>query len=190
SYAVGMVFLPDDDVEAADTVAMIEKIAEDEGLRVLTWREVPSTPGLLGATARSTMPRFTQLVVTDVAGDAHGIDLDRKAFVLRKRVEHATGAYLPSLSGRTIVYKGMVTTGQLEPFFPDLSDARFASAMAVVHSRFSTNTLPSWPLAHPYRLIAHNGEINTVQGNRNWMHAREARLRSVVFDGDLDRIAP
>ena len=95
------------------------------------------------------------------------------------------GVYFPSLSARTLVYKGMLTTGQLEPFFPDLSDRRFASALAVVHSRFSTNTFPSWPLAHPYRFIAHNGEINTVQGNRNWMRAREAQLASDLIPGDL-----
>ena len=101
--------------------------------------------------------------------------------MLRKRAEREAGVYFPSLSARTIVYKGMLTTGQLEPFFPDLSDRRFATAIALVHSRFSTNTFPSWPLAHPYRFVAHNGEINTVKGNRNWMRARESQLASDLF---------
>ncbi len=102
--------------------------------------------------------------------------LERQAFCLRKRAEHETEAYFPSLSSRTLAYKGMLTTEQLDHFFPDLTDERIASALAVVHSRFSTNTFPSWPLAHPFRFIAHNGEINTVMGNRNWMRAREALL--------------
>ena len=110
--------------------------------------------------------------------------------MLRKRVEHVTDVYFPSLSARTMVYKGMLTTGQLEPFFPDLSDRRFASAIALIHSRFSTNTFPAWPLAHPYRFVAHNGEINTVQGNRNWMRARESQLATDAFKGPLDRIFP
>ena len=116
--------------------------------------------------------------------------LERRAFCLRKRAEHETTVYFPSLSARTMVYKGMLTTDQLELFFPDLSDHRFASELALVHSRFSTNTFPSWPLAHPYRLIAHNGEINTVKGNRNWMRARESQLASDVIPGDLERLFP
>lgn len=146
---------------------------------------------MLGAIARSTMPVFRQLFVA--AGTRSGIALDRKAFVLRKRAEREAGVYFPSLSARTIVYKGMLTTGQLEPFFPDLSDRRFATAVALVHSRFSTNTFPSWPLAHPYRFVAHNGEINTVKGNRNWMKARESQLASDVFGDDprtLERTFP
>ena len=119
-----------------------------------------------------------------------GLGLDRLAFCLRKRAERETEVYFPSLSCRTLVYKGMLTTGQLEPFFPDLSDRRFETQLALVHSRFSTNTFPSWPLAHPYRLIAHNGEINTVKGNRNWMSARESQLVSDVIPGDLDRLFP
>ncbi|NEE05111.1 glutamate synthase subunit alpha, partial [Streptomyces sp. SID7499] len=132
---------------------------------------------------------FRQVFVAD--GASTGIVLDRKAFVLRKRAEREAGVYFPSLSARTIVYKGMLTTGQLEPFFPDLSDRRFASTVALVHSRFSTNTFPSWPLAHPYRFVAHNGEINTVKGNRNWMKARESQLASELFgQAQLDRIFP
>ncbi|GGJ25718.1 glutamate synthase [Streptomyces brasiliensis] len=195
AYAVGIAFLPEDGTQ--DAVSRIETIAAEEGLTVLGWREVPVAPDLLGATARSTMPAFRQVFVAD--GQSEGIDLDRKAFVLRKRAEREAGVYFPSLSARTIVYKGMLTTGQLEPFFPDLSNRRFASAIALVHSRFSTNTFPSWPLAHPYRFVAHNGEINTVKGNRNWMRARESQLVSDLFgsadhgysgDKGLERIFP
>ncbi|MFJ4121176.1 glutamate synthase large subunit [[Kitasatospora] papulosa] len=187
SYAVGIAFLPADD--STDAVKQIEKIAAEEGLDVLGWRQVPVTPDILGNGARAVMPEFRQLVVAD--GVSTGIALDRKAFVLRKRAEREAGVYFPSLSARTIVYKGMLTTGQLEPFFPDLSDRRFATTVALVHSRFSTNTFPSWPLAHPYRFVAHNGEINTVKGNRNWMKARESQLASSLFgEAQLDRIFP
>src|SRR5690606_1910209 len=115
------------------------------------------------------MPLFRHLVVADPAGALSGIGLDRRAFRVRKRAERELRVYFASLSARTLTYKGMLTTGQLEPFFADLSDPRYASELALVHSRFSTNTFPSWPLAQPFRLIAHNGEINTVRGNRNWM---------------------
>ncbi|WP_063732331.1 glutamate synthase large subunit [Streptomyces sp. RTd22] len=187
SYAVGIGFLPE---AAGDEAAEhIERIAAEEELTVLGWREVPVAPELLGNGARTTMPAFRQLFVAD--GTSSGLDLDRKAFVLRKRAEREADVYFPSLSSRTVVYKGMLTTGQLEPFFPDLSDRRFATAIALVHSRFSTNTFPSWPLAHPYRFVAHNGEINTVQGNRNWMRARESQLVSDLFgEKGLDRIFP
>ncbi|WP_374983551.1 glutamate synthase large subunit [Streptomyces fradiae] len=188
AYAVGAAFLPEDTADEA--VSRIETLAGEEGLTVLGWREVPVTPDLLGATARATMPAFRQLFVSD-GGASTGIDLDRKAFALRKRAEIELGVYFASLSARTLVYKGMLTTGQLEPFFPDLSDRRIASALALVHSRFSTNTFPSWPLAHPYRFVAHNGEINTVKGNRNWMRARESQLVSDLFgDKELERIFP
>ncbi|MFZ3556850.1 MULTISPECIES: glutamate synthase large subunit [unclassified Streptomyces] len=188
SYAVGIAFLPEEGTD--EFVSRIETIAAEEDLNVLGWREVPVAPQLLGATARSTMPAFRQIFVAD--GTSKDIALDRKAFVLRKRAEREADVYFPSLSARTIVYKGMLTTGQLEPFFPDLSDRRFASAIALVHSRFSTNTFPSWPLAHPYRFVAHNGEINTVKGNRNWMRARESQLASDLFGGsdNLERIFP
>ncbi|MYU21600.1 glutamate synthase large subunit [Streptomyces sp. SID8352] len=176
-YAVGIAFLPPEGTGAA--VERVGELAAEEGLTVLGWREVPVAPQLLGATARATMPVLRQLFVTD--GTSRGIALDRRAFALRKRAERELGVYFPSLSARTVVYKGMLTTGQLEPFFPDLSDRRFASAIALVHSRFSTNTFPAWPLAHPYRFVAHNGEINTVRGNRNWMAARESQLASDLF---------
>ena len=138
------------------------------------------------------MPSFRQVFVFDPRG-ATGIDLDSKLFVARKRCEHEIphdqAVYFPSLSCRTLVYKGMLTTPQLEAFFPDLSDQRIESALALVHSRFSTNTFPSWPLAHPYRMVAHNGEINTLQGNRNWMRAREALMQTPAIP-NLQRAFP
>ncbi|HET9657370.1 MAG TPA: glutamate synthase large subunit [Kineosporiaceae bacterium] len=190
SYAAGMAFLPDDDEQDATAVAHLERLAAEEGLSVLGWRDVPTTPGLVGATAHSVQPRFRQLFVASARGRVVGMALERMAFCLRKRAEREAGVYFPSLSARTMVYKGMLTTGQLEPFFPDLSDRRYTTELAIVHSRFSTNTFPSWPLAHPFRLIAHNGEINTVKGNRNWMQARESQLRSDVIPGDLKRLFP
>ncbi|RZS82870.1 glutamate synthase (NADH) large subunit [Motilibacter rhizosphaerae] len=190
-YAVGTAFLPADADEAAAAVAGIERIAAEEGLRVLAWRDVPTTPDILGRTARSVMPSFRQLLVADASDEGRtGTALDRLAFCLRKRAERELGAYFPSLSARTLVYKGMLTTEQLAEFFPDLVDERYATELALVHSRFSTNTFPSWPLAHPYRLIAHNGEINTVRGNRNWMAARESLISSELIPGDLARLSP
>ena len=192
SYVVGMAFLPSDVSVAAKAQSAIEVIARQEGLTVLGWRDVPTDPTTLGAGARAVMPTFRQLFLSDPQG-ASGIDLDRKVFVTRKRVEHDLPAeqktYFPSLSCRTIIYKGMFTTPQLGAFYPDLADERVESALALVHSRFSTNTFPSWPLAHPYRFIAHNGEINTVQGNRNWMRTREALLQSDLIPG-LERAFP
>jgi glutamate synthase (NADPH/NADH) large chain len=191
-FAVGMAFLPADASDAEKAQHSIEAIFADEGLQVLGWRTVPTRPDCLGTTSRSVMPSFKQLFVADPAGAA-GIDLDRKVFVGRKRVEHELpdeqSTFFPSLSARTLVYKGMFTTPQLAEFFPDLADERIESALALVHSRFSTNTFPSWPLAHPYRYIAHNGEINTVQGNRNWMRTREAMLASDFLPG-LERAFP
>ena len=189
-YAVGIGFLPVDDAEADIVREGVAAIARQEGLTVLGWRQVPTDPRLVGATARSVMPSFWQLFVAAERGPLSGLELDRRAFPLRKRIEHELGVYFASLSARTIVYKGMLTTAQLEPFYPELSDPRTESALALVHSRFSTNTFPSWPLAHPYRYIAHNGEINTVRGNRNWMMAREAMLTSNVIHGDITRLFP
>jgi glutamate synthase (NADPH/NADH) large chain len=192
SYAVGTAFLPAGDGEADAAAARIATIAAEEDLTVLGWRDVPVAPALLGQAARAVMPVFRQLFVADPRGELSGLELDRKAYLLRKRAERELEVYFPSLSARTLVYKGMLTTGQLEPFFPDLSDRRLASAIALVHSRFSTNTFPSWPLAHPYRFVAHNGEINTVRGNRNWMRARESQLASDLFGGreKLEKIFP
>ncbi|MDX6238394.1 MAG: glutamate synthase large chain [Kribbellaceae bacterium] len=190
SYAAGIAFLPQEADDAAKAIARIEELADEENLTVLGWRELPTDPELLGATARSVMPVFRQLFVAAKSGRVLGLALERMAFRLRKRAERETSTYFPSLSGRTIIYKGMLTTDQLDKFFPELNDPDLASAIGVVHSRFSTNTFPSWPLAHPYRYIAHNGEINTVQGNRNWMRAREALLSSEVIPGDLEQLFP
>jgi len=189
AYAVGMVFLPTDPADCADAIRSIEQVVADEGLRVLGWRDVPVDPTSLGRTALAVMPGFKQIFVGAARGEI-GMALERRAFCARKRIEHELECYLPSLSSRTLVYKGMLTTDQLPEFFPDVTDERFAAAIAVVHSRFSTNTFPSWPLAHPYRFVAHNGEINTVMGNRNWMRAREALLASDVIPGDLRRLFP
>ena len=192
-YAVGTGFLPDNVAEADAAAKTIEAIAAQEGVTVLGWRDVPITEGLVGATAASVMPTFRQLFLSATNPDgsaARGQELERLAYCVRKRAERESGVYFPSLSSKTLVYKGMLTTGQLEPFYPDLSDQRFTSALGLVHSRFSTNTFPSWPLAHPFRYIAHNGEINTVKGNRNWMTAREAMLASDLIPGDLERLFP
>ncbi|MBP3082907.1 glutamate synthase large subunit [Mycolicibacterium fortuitum] len=200
SYATGIAFLPQSSRDASTAAEAVEKIVEAEGLKVLGWRQVPTDDSSLGALARDAMPTFRQLFI----GGASGMDLERKAYVVRKRAEHELGTkgpgqdgpgretvYFPSLSGQTFVYKGMLTTPQLKAFYLDLQDERMTSALGIVHSRFSTNTFPSWPLAHPFRRIAHNGEINTVTGNENWMRAREALIRTDVFGTDgLDKIVP
>ncbi|WP_020657732.1 glutamate synthase large subunit [Amycolatopsis benzoatilytica] len=195
-YAAGLAFLPADAEQRRKAVGLAEQIAAEEGLTVLGWREVPvDTDGAeIGPTARSVMPHFAMLFVSSPGGET-GLELDRLAYCLRKRVEHESlasgcGSYFPSLSARTIVYKGMLTPEQLPRFFPDLRDSRLVSAIALVHSRFSTNTFPSWPLAHPFRFVAHNGEINTIRGNRNRMRAREALLESDLIPGDLTRLFP
>ena len=185
AYATGIGFIQPD----AQVKEIIAQIAAEEGLTVLGWRELPINSSSLGKTALSVMPRFEQIFIAGLQNET-GINLDRLSFCLRKRIEHSLPIYFSSLSSKTIVYKGMLTTGQLEEFFPDLSDERVISPLALVHSRFSTNTFPSWPLAHPYRFIAHNGEINTVKGNRNWMRARETLLQSDLIPGDLKRIYP
>ncbi|MBL1073278.1 glutamate synthase large subunit [Nocardia sp. 2] len=202
SYATGIAFLPQARREAARAGYRVEKIVREEGLEVLGWREVPIDESSLGALARDAMPTFRQIFIAspkDSAEQLSGLDLERRAYVVRKRIEHelgkagagegATGkesVYFPSLSGETFVYKGMFTTPQLRAFYLDLQDDRVESALGIVHSRFSTNTFPSWPLAHPFRRVAHNGEINTVSGNENWMRAREALLNSDVFGTDSE----
>ncbi|MGW6005327.1 glutamate synthase large subunit [Oerskovia enterophila] len=188
-YAIGMAFLPQDAEAAAEVVRQVEAIAAEERLVVLAWRDVPVTADLVGPSARASMPTFRQLVVADLTRELSGLDLDRRTYRLRKRAEHELGLFFASLSSRTLTYKGMLTVAQLEPFFPDLSDPRYASELALVHSRFSTNTFPSWPLAQPFRMIAHNGEINTVRGNRNWMAARQGMLASDKL-GDLAPLLP
>ncbi|GAA2901224.1 glutamate synthase [Actinoplanes cyaneus] len=204
-YATGLVFLPTDPAEAARAIKVFEKYALVEGGDLLGWRDVPVNPAGLGATAEDARPAIRQVfiaahrLVDSPAGKAgeplSGIELDRVAFCIRKQAERETSqrgvpAYFPSLSARTITYKGMLTPEQLPEFFPELSDERMSSAIALVHSRFSTNTFPSWPLAHPYRLIAHNGEINTIRGNKNWMAAREALLSTPNLPGNIKRLFP
>ncbi|MBD8218029.1 glutamate synthase large subunit [Microbacterium sp. CFBP 13617] len=192
-YAAGMVFLPLGHDERAAMKAGIEEIARHENLEVLGWREVPVEHENLGKLAYEARPAFEQLFIARPAvGDQpalSGIELDRRVYRLRKRARHEIDAYFVSLSSRTLGYKGMVTTLQLEPFYPDLSDERFVSELAVVHSRYSTNTFPSWPLAQPLRMLAHNGEINTVKGNRNWMRARQSQLESELI-GDVRPLLP
>ena len=185
-YATGILFVSSGENEFKK---QIEKIATEEGLKILGWRDLPINSSSLGKTALSVMPDFKQVFI---AGNLNESDLvlERMVYCLRKRIENNYNIYIPSLSSRTVVYKGMLTTGQLEEFFPDLSEPLVESSFALVHSRFSTNTFPSWPLAHPYRYIAHNGEINTVKGNRNWMSARESLLESDLIPGDLKRLFP
>ncbi|MBB4749520.1 glutamate synthase (NADPH/NADH) large chain [Actinoplanes lobatus] len=204
-YATGLVFLPTDLDDAARAIKVFEKYVLVEGGEVLGWRDVPVDASDLGATAEDARPAIRQVflaahrLVDAPAGPAgeqlSGLELDRVAFCIRKQAERETSqrgvpAYFPSLSSRTITYKGMLTPEQLPAFFPELSDDRVDSAIALVHSRFSTNTFPSWPLAHPYRLIAHNGEINTIRGNKNWMAAREALLSSPRIPGNIKRLFP
>ena len=199
SYATGIAFLPQSARDAAAACDAFEKIVAAEGLTLLGWREVPTDDSSLGALARDAMPTFRQPFI----GGASGIDLERRAYLVRKRAEHELGTkgpgqdgpgretvYFPSLSGRTFIYKGMLTTPQLKAFYLDLQDERVTSALGIVHSRFSTNTFPSWPLAHPFRRIAHNGEINTVTGNENWMRAREALIDTDLFGADVEKIFP
>src|ERR1035441_5803511 len=198
----GMAFLPASaGPQRATAMAEVERIAASEHLTVLGWRDVPHDSAFCGAAAREVMPHLAQLFVASAADGARseapatGMALQRRAFCLRKRAEREAGVYMASLSPATIVYKGMFTAPQLEPFYPDLSDSRYSSSLAMVHSRFSTNTFPSWPLAHPYRFVAHNGEINTVRGNRNWMRAREALLVTDLIPRDaqgrgIERLLP
>lgn len=190
-YVVGTAFLPAEQREADAAKAGIEGLAADEGLTVLGWREVPIVADLVGAMARACMPYFSQPFFASSTGEElERNELDSRAWRIRKRAQNKFGVYFPSLSSRTIVYKGMLTTAQLEPFYPDLSDKRFKTKLAIVHSRFSTNTFPSWPLAQPFRTIAHNGEINTVKGNRNWMRARQSQLANPLLGGSPEELFP
>ena len=182
-YVTGIAFLPTRPGARARVEQLISEAVASEGLRVLGWRELPVDSTGIGPTALSVMPAFSQLFLAGAEPGLTGLELERRAYAVRKvseRLVREAGEelYFPSLSARTLVYKGMLTTAQLATFFPDLADERFATAIALVHSRFSTNTFPSWPLAQPFRLIAHNGEINTVGGNRNWMYSRQSLLAS------------
>ena len=203
AYGVGMVFLPRDAGDRARVEELFAQVVEEEGQRLLGWRDVPTDDSPLGRTARSSEPVIRQIVIgrgraLDGHADAHA-RFERKLYVIRKRAARAVDRlalregrlfYVVSLSSNTIVYKGMLIADQMETMFPDLSDPAVESALALVHQRFSTNTFPSWPLAHPYRYAAHNGEINTLRGNINWMRAREALCESDLFGDDLRKLFP
>ena len=198
-YGVGALFLPPGGRELADTKAGLQRILLEEGLAVLGWREVPVKPDEVGDTARASMPSFWQVFAAAPGGALADDPLERKLLVVRKRAEHELGrkavdnspnCYAASFSCHTLVYKGMMIAPQVPKFFPDLRDIRITSAVAVVHQRYSTNTFPSWPLAQPFRMLAHNGEINTLRGNRNAMAAREKRLKSDLFGADVAKLVP
>jgi glutamate synthase (ferredoxin) len=203
-YGVGLVFLPHDAEARATIQGLFATIIAEEGQALLGWRDVPSDDRLVGPSAVAVEPKFAQIFIGrsgSLSGDDARERFERKLYVIRKRVENAVDAssldaeakkvfYVCSLSCNTLVYKGMLTASQIAPMFPDLQDPDFASALALVHQRFSTNTFPAWPLAHPFRLVAHNGEINTLTGNINWMRAREGLLQSSVFGDDLRKILP
>jgi len=198
-YGAGLVFLPRDTRDRAACRAILERIVVEEGQVVLGWRPVPTDSSPIGPSARAVEPTFEQVFVGRGAGVPDRAAFERKLYIIRKRAEHevrksAIGArqyfYLPSLSANTLIYKGMLSADQIEGMFPDVTDPLVESALALVHQRFSTNTFPSWPLAHPYRFIAHNGEINTLRGNINWMRAREALCHSAVLGDDLKKIVP
>jgi len=191
-FAVGVCFLPDDHERRRAFERLIEQTIIAEGQRVLWWRDVPVDDRYVGETARLSAPVIRQVIVEAGEEIEDQGAFERKLYVIRRLIERAAGSELslPSFSSRTMVYKGMLTAPQLPRYFPDLRDPRVASRLALVHSRFSTNTFPSWELAHPYRMIAHNGEVNTLRGNVNWMRARESQLSSELFGDDLHKVIP
>jgi glutamate synthase (ferredoxin) len=199
-YGVGMVFLPNDVAQRGECEKILEGIAAEEGQPVLGWRTIPTSNVTLGATALSSEPLMRQVFLARNAKLTDDMAFERKLYVIRKRAENAirysgkvAGGdffYVSSLSYKTVVYKGMLLTEQLSQYYPDLSHPAMESALALVHSRFSTNTFPSWNRAHPYRYLAHNGEINTLRGNINWMHAREELFKSDIFGDDLKKVLP
>src|ERR1700680_3563594 len=197
-YGVGMVFLPVEPAHRLRAEGILERIAREEGLTVLGWRDTPINVDAIGRIARASQPYIEQIFIRGASGMTED-QLERKLFVVRKRAESEIAAsdlpdkgffYIPSLSARTIVYKGLLLAPQIADFYRELSDPDTMSALALVHQRFSTNTFPSWQLAHPYRYLCHNGEINTIRGNVNWMHAREKILGSELFADDLKKIFP
>ena len=192
SYGVGMFFFPQDVLSRMQAQKMLEIIAGRNGLEFLGWRRVPTNPEILGKAARDAMPCIMQCFVRKPEDCPSGLDFDRRLYIIRREFEQSgIGTYIPSFSSRTIVYKGMFLVDQLRAFYPDLQDPDCESAMAMVHSRFSTNTNPSWDRAHPNRLLMHNGEINTIRGNIDRMLAREETLHSpVISEEDMDRILP
>ena len=190
-YAVGMFFFLKDNVSRVISERMFEVIAAKYGMRVLGWRDVPVRKELLGAKALSSMPCIRQVFVKRPEDTEPGFSFDRLLYIARREFEQGNDStYIVSLSSRTIVYKGMFLVDQLRAFYPDLQDEDYETAIAIVHSRFSTNTNPSWTRAHPYRMIAHNGEINTIAGNRDRMLAREETMHTSFMEPYLDRICP
>ena len=190
-YGVGVFFFPQDELQRNQSKKMFEIIVEKEGLTFLGWRAVPTVPSVLGHKAVECMPCIMQAFIARPAGIEKGLAFDRKLYILRRTFEQSTDVtYVVSLSSRTIVYKGMFLVGQLRTFFPDLQDKEFESALAIVHSRFSTNTNPSWERAHPNRFIVHNGEINTIRGNADKMLAREETMESEHLAGQLHKVLP
>jgi glutamate synthase (NADPH/NADH) large chain len=191
-YGVAMCFLPHDPVRRATLEGVLEEVCEGRGLRVIGWDDVPVDPTCLGHVARDCMPVIRRLAVAADRFDGDADALERRLYVVRRAAEKSAGAELQivSFSARTLVYKGMLRATQLEDFFPELRDERTESALGLMHSRFSTNTFPSWELAHPYRMVAHNGEVNTLTGNRNWMRAREGAMRSELLGDELAAVLP
>ena len=190
-YGIGMFFFPNDELRLRQAKKMFEIIVEKEGMTFLGWREVPTTPTVLGKKALECMPKILQGFVAKPADVEKGLDFDRKLYIARKVFEQSNEeSYVVSLSSRTIVYKGMFLVGQLRTFFNDLQDSDYESAIALVHSRFSTNTTPSWEKAHPYRFIVHNGEINTIRGNADKMLAREENMESEYLKNEMHKLIP
>ncbi len=198
-YAVGMIFLPQEAQTRAECEALIERVTEDEEQLLLGWRDVPTDNRGLGESVKEIEPVVRQVFIGCAEACLNQDDFERKLFVIRKRIENQVGEsdwqghenfYIPSLSSRTLVYKGMLLANQVDSYYQDLKDERLVSALALVHQRFSTNTFPSWELAHPFRMIAHNGEINTLRGNVNWMRARRQSMASELFGDDLEKIWP
>lgn len=191
-YGVGMVFFPTDPQERLKYEEMLESIVAEEGQSLLGWRTVPVDPSMLGTEAQETRPFIRQVFIARNRKLSNELDFERKLYVIRKRFEKEAGdaVYIPSLSSRTIVYKGLLTPEQMNLFYHDLNDPDFMSAFAMVHNRFSTNTFPSWERAHPNRYLLHNGEINTLRGNVNWMLAREQMFESDAFGSDLEKVLP
>ena len=192
-YGVGMFFFPQDAAERERAKAAFEAIMRGEGLQCLGWRDVPTNPDTLGQRARSTMPHIAQCFIARPAGMEKGLPFDRRLYIARRlfeKSEEGANTYVVSLSSRTVVYKGMFLVRQLRDFYCDLQSEDFQSALALVHSRYSTNTNPSWERSHPNRFICHNGEINTIRGNVDKMMAREASFSSPVLKGDVSKIFP
>ena len=190
-YGVGMFFMPQDELKRKREMKMFEIITEKEGLEFLGWRQVPVHPEVLGTKAVECMPCIMQCFIKKPEGLSKGIEFDRKLYIVRRVFSHSNGGtYTVSLSSRTIVYKGMFLVGQLRLFFDDLQDKSYESAIALVHSRFSTNTNPSWRRAHPNRFIVHNGEINTIRGNADNMLAREESMNSEYMNNSLQKVMP